>query len=134
MSNEVVGFHEIDRTKIMLVGGKGAQLGELSRIEGVRVPAGFCLTTDAFRRIVTTVPLLEYSDEFVHPIRSFRTLLIGGHSMADECADLSPYFTSIILSLTAIYYKSVVLIHHGIGLIHPLRIPAKLSSPILSTA
>ena len=54
--------------------------------------------------------------------------------MADECADLSPYFTSIILSLTAIYYKSIVLIHHGIGPIHSLRIPAKLTSPILSTA
>jgi pyruvate,water dikinase len=27
-------------------------LGELARIEGVRVPAGFCVTTDAFRRIM----------------------------------------------------------------------------------
>ena len=49
----VLGLDEIDQTQSPLVGGKGANLGELSRIEGVRVPAGFCVTTDAFRRIMT---------------------------------------------------------------------------------
>ena len=53
MSGDVRRFHEIDRSQVALVGGKGAHLAELSRIEGVRVPAGFCVTTDAFRRIVT---------------------------------------------------------------------------------
>jgi rifampicin phosphotransferase len=52
----VLGLEEIDKTQVALVGGKGAQLGELSRIEGVRVPAGFCVTTSAFRRIMTMVP------------------------------------------------------------------------------
>jgi rifampicin phosphotransferase len=52
----VVGFHEIDQTHVALVGGKGAHLGELSRIEGIRVPAGFCVTTDAFRRIMADAP------------------------------------------------------------------------------
>jgi rifampicin phosphotransferase len=41
----VVGFQEIDQTHAAIVGGKGAHLGELSRIEGIRVPAGFCVTT-----------------------------------------------------------------------------------------
>jgi rifampicin phosphotransferase len=36
-----------------VAGGKGAGLGELTRIEGVRVPAGFCVTTAAFERVVT---------------------------------------------------------------------------------
>ncbi|HTB78076.1 MAG TPA: PEP/pyruvate-binding domain-containing protein, partial [Polyangiaceae bacterium] len=48
----VLGFQEIDRTQFALVGGKGAHLGELSRIEGIRVPAGFCVTTGAFERIM----------------------------------------------------------------------------------
>src|SRR2546423_1917839 len=48
----VLGFQEIDQTQVAIVGGKGAHLGELSRIEGVRVPAGFCVTTDAFQRII----------------------------------------------------------------------------------
>jgi rifampicin phosphotransferase len=52
----VLGLEEIGKTQVALVGGKGAHLGELSRIEGIRVPAGLCVTTDAFRRIMTTVP------------------------------------------------------------------------------
>jgi rifampicin phosphotransferase len=59
MGDDVVGFGEIDRTQVALVGGKGAHLGELSRIEGVRVPAGFCVTTDVFRRIVAAVPAID---------------------------------------------------------------------------
>jgi len=55
----VLGFDEIDKTQVALAGGKGANLGELSRIEGVRVPAGFCVTTDAFRRIMATVPWID---------------------------------------------------------------------------
>ncbi len=56
VSSYVLGFEEIDRTQVAVVGGKGAHLGELSRIKGVRVPAGFCVTTDAFRRIVSELP------------------------------------------------------------------------------
>jgi pyruvate,water dikinase len=52
----VLGLEETDRTQVALAGGKGANLGELSRIDGVRVPAGFCVTTDAFRRIMTAAP------------------------------------------------------------------------------
>jgi pyruvate,water dikinase len=52
----VLGLEEIDETQVALAGGKGAHLGELSRIEGIRVPAGFCVTTDAFRRIMATSP------------------------------------------------------------------------------
>jgi rifampicin phosphotransferase len=55
----VLGLDEIDQTQVALVGGKGANLGELSRIEGVRGPAGFCVTTDAFRRIMATVPWID---------------------------------------------------------------------------
>ena len=52
MSTYVISFHEIDRTKFMAVGGKGANLGELSRIEGIQVPDGFCITTEAYKRII----------------------------------------------------------------------------------
>ncbi|GAA5019863.1 phosphoenolpyruvate synthase [Kitasatospora paranensis] len=52
-------LHEADRTQVAIVGGKGAHLGELSRIDGIRVPAGFCVTTDAFRRIMMEAPSIE---------------------------------------------------------------------------
>ncbi|WP_229480269.1 phosphoenolpyruvate synthase [Mycolicibacterium mageritense] len=47
---------EIDRTSMPLVGGKGARLGELRRIGGIRVPDGFCVTTAAFGRFMAAVP------------------------------------------------------------------------------
>jgi rifampicin phosphotransferase len=55
----VLDFQEIDRSQVGVVGGKGAHLGELSRIEGICVPAGFCVTTDAFQRILGKAPTIE---------------------------------------------------------------------------
>jgi phosphoenolpyruvate synthase/pyruvate phosphate dikinase len=55
----VLGLDEIDDTQVALAGGKGAHLGELSRIEGIRVPPGFCVTTDAFRRIIGEAPSID---------------------------------------------------------------------------
>lgn len=51
MSTYVLSFQEIDSTKLMLAGGKGANLGELSGMEGIRVPDGFCITTEAYKKI-----------------------------------------------------------------------------------
>src|SRR5438552_8953885 len=59
MGSYVLGFEEIDQTQVAAVGGKGANLGELSRIEGIRVPAGFCITTEAFRRIMLEARAIE---------------------------------------------------------------------------
>ena len=52
----VVDIPVTDRTQATLVGGKGALLGELSRIDGISVPVGFCVTTDAFRRTLAAAP------------------------------------------------------------------------------
>jgi len=59
MGRYVLDFQEIDQTQVAVVGGKGAHLGELSRIEGLRVPAGFCVTTDAFQRIMAEAPSID---------------------------------------------------------------------------
>ena len=55
----VLDFQEIDHTHVAVVGGKGALLGELSRIEGIPVPPGFCVTTDAFQRILAGAPSID---------------------------------------------------------------------------
>lgn len=52
MSFYVLGFEDIDKTNLIAVGGKGANLGELSRIKGIRVPDGFFISTEAYQRIV----------------------------------------------------------------------------------
>jgi pyruvate,water dikinase len=59
MGSYLLDLREIDRTQVAVVGGKGAHLGELSRIEGVRVPPGFCVTTDAFRRVIEDTPSID---------------------------------------------------------------------------
>jgi pyruvate,water dikinase len=59
MGSYVLGFQDIDKTKLMVVGGKGANLGELSRIEGIPVPDGFCISTEAFKRIIGETPSIN---------------------------------------------------------------------------
>lgn len=50
MSSYVVSFREMDKTQLLLVGGKGLNLGELAKIHGIQVPEGFCVTTKAFQK------------------------------------------------------------------------------------
>ena len=59
MSRYVLDFQDIDQTQVALAGGKGAHLGELSRIEGVRVPPGYCITTAAYQRIIAEAPSID---------------------------------------------------------------------------
>jgi rifampicin phosphotransferase len=66
----VVDFQEIDQTQVALVGGKGAHLGELSRIGGVVVPAGFCVTTQAFRRIMAEGPSMAEQLDLLSSLKS----------------------------------------------------------------
>ncbi|MEG0774228.1 phosphoenolpyruvate synthase [Clostridium sp.] len=69
MSSYVIGFQDIDKSKIIVVGGKGANLGELSRIQGIRVPEGFCISTEAFKRIIEETPQIN---ELLHQLSSLK--------------------------------------------------------------
>ncbi|MFE6806721.1 rifamycin-inactivating phosphotransferase [Streptomyces sp. NPDC057696] len=55
----VLDLQDVDGSRVAVVGGKGAHLGGLSRIEGIRVPGGFCVTTEAFRRIMAEAPSID---------------------------------------------------------------------------
>ncbi|SFR12765.1 MULTISPECIES: phosphoenolpyruvate synthase [unclassified Paenibacillus] len=52
MSSLVLGFQEMEKTQFLLVGGKGLNLGELSKIEGIPVPEGFCVTTVGYQKAI----------------------------------------------------------------------------------
>ncbi|MGO0061254.1 phosphoenolpyruvate synthase [Brevibacillus fluminis] len=52
MCSLVLGFQEIEKTQLLLVGGKGLHLGELSKMEGIQVPEGFCVTTAGFQKAI----------------------------------------------------------------------------------
>ncbi len=55
----VLRLGETDRAQVAVVGGKGAHLGELSQVDGIHVPAGFCVTTAAFRRVMADAPSID---------------------------------------------------------------------------
>ena len=75
-------FSEIDETDLPHVGGKGLNLGKLTRAE-FQVPQGFCVTTDAYRFSVqdlseqnaSAIKELVLSRELVAEIRTAREQL-----------------------------------------------------------
>ncbi|WP_284646247.1 phosphoenolpyruvate synthase [Paenibacillus silviterrae] len=52
MSSLVLDFQEMEKTQLLLVGGKGLHLGELSKIDGIQVPEGFCVTTVGYQKAI----------------------------------------------------------------------------------
>ena len=59
MSSYVHGFEDIDKTQVTVAGGKGSNLGEISKLEGIPVPAGFCISTEAFKEIIGATPSID---------------------------------------------------------------------------
>jgi phosphoenolpyruvate synthase/pyruvate phosphate dikinase len=57
----IVALDHLDAGALPLVGGKAANLGELIAA-GLPVPAGFCVTTEAYRDVATAAALAEILD------------------------------------------------------------------------
>ena len=53
-------FDEIDKHDIPIVGGKGANLGELTQ-KGLNVPPGFCVTANAYMTLLVMQGLMRLS-------------------------------------------------------------------------
>jgi len=77
MDKNVLYFKEIDKQHLAYVGGKGANLGEMTKA-GFPVPQGFCVTTEAYRTFIETSKemdgffdfLDQISPDELEPIRS----------------------------------------------------------------
>ncbi|MHC1600752.1 MAG: PEP/pyruvate-binding domain-containing protein, partial [Candidatus Nezhaarchaeales archaeon] len=54
----VLWFEEIDKNDLPLVGGKSANLGELTKA-GIPVPPGFAVTSYAYREFIEKTGLRE---------------------------------------------------------------------------
>jgi len=54
----IIPFSEIRATDLPLVGGKGANLGEMT-YAGFPIPTGFCLTTIAFKKFIESSLLAD---------------------------------------------------------------------------
>ena len=95
-------FSEIDETDLPHVGGKGLNLGKLTRA-GFRVPQGFCVTTDAYRLSVrglseqneSSVKDIELPSELVAAVRTAReqlqtaTVAVRSSATAEDLAEAS---------------------------------------------
>ena len=83
-------FTEIDATRTALVGGKGANLGELTKA-GFPVPSGFCVTTAAYREFVATSAELDALLDELSGVRADDLTRIGvlGGCIREHLASLA---------------------------------------------
>ena len=61
----VLPFNAIDHDSLALVGGKGANLGEMTRA-GLPVPPGFCVTTTAYAQVAEGADLATILEELAN--------------------------------------------------------------------
>ena len=72
----ILFFHEIDKKDIQLVGGKGANLGEMTKA-GFKVPYGFCVTTDAYNAFLQHNNLLDFISKVIKDANLVNIKYIG---------------------------------------------------------
>ncbi|RLQ93612.1 phosphoenolpyruvate synthase [Falsibacillus albus] len=90
MSSLVLGLQEIGKTQRMLVGGKGVNLGELSKIRGIQVPEGFCVTTKGYRKAI------EHNETFQSLLNQLKTVKVEER---DQIREISRDIRQIILEV-----------------------------------
>lgn len=105
MSSLVLGFQEMEKTQLSLVGGKGLRLGELSSIQGIQVPEGFCVTTvgyqkaieqnEAYHALVDRLTLLTVEDrEQIGEIsRKIRQTIVEADMPSDVASAVAHYLS-----------------------------------------
>ncbi|PFP27638.1 phosphoenolpyruvate synthase [Bacillus sp. AFS073361] len=90
MSSLVLGFQEMEKTQLMLVGGKGLNLGELSKIQGIQVPEGFCVTTVGYQKAI------EDNDSFQGLLDQLTMLKTGDR---EQIGEISQKIRQIIMEV-----------------------------------
>ncbi|PAE89119.1 phosphoenolpyruvate synthase [Shouchella clausii] len=90
MSSLVLGFQEMDEKQLLLVGGKGLNLGELSKIQGIQVPEGFCVMTVGFQKAI------KQNDTFQALLAQLATLKVEDR---DQIGEISRKIRELILEV-----------------------------------
>jgi len=130
VGDDILDIEEIDRTQVAVAGGKGALLGELLRIEGVRVPPGFCITTDAFRRTVARAPSIHAQLD-----RLSRLRLADRDGVAARSAELRRRIEEIVIPSDLAEAVAGALVRCGEDLAYAVRSSATVEdSPTASFA
>ncbi|PEZ05060.1 phosphoenolpyruvate synthase [Bacillus sp. AFS018417] len=107
MSSLVFGFQEIEKTQLLLVGGKGLNLGELSKIEGIQVPEGFCVTTVGYQKAIEqnetyhalldrlTTLKVEDRDQIGEISRKIRQIIMEVEIPSDVVKEVTHYLSQL---------------------------------------
>ncbi|OMC80639.1 phosphoenolpyruvate synthase [Paenibacillus odorifer] len=107
MRSLVLGFQEVDNTQLLLVGGKGLNLGKLSQIEGIQVPEGFCITTVGYHQALEqnqtyhalldqlTMLKVEDRDQIGEISRKIRQIIMEAEIPSDVVKAVSHYLTQL---------------------------------------
>lgn len=82
MSSYLFNLKGLGKTKLSLAGGKGANLGELLSIAGIRVPEGFCISAEAYKNA------LAGSSGAQELIRQLSPLKSDDHAKIRELSEL----------------------------------------------
>lgn len=90
MKPYVLEFREIDKTQLLLAGGKGANLGELTKIQGIQVPEGFCVTTEGYQKA------LEQNEAFCALVDQLTRLKVEDR---DRIGEISRKIREIIMEV-----------------------------------
>ncbi|MFE4143936.1 phosphoenolpyruvate synthase [Peribacillus sp. YIM B13472] len=90
MKPYVLEFREIDKTQLLLAGGKGANLGELSKNHGIQVPEGFCVTTEGYQKA------LEQNEAFYALVDQLTLLKVEDR---DQIGEISRKIRKIIMEV-----------------------------------
>ena len=98
----VLGLDAVDGTMLRLVGGKAANLGELTAA-GLPVPAGFCLTTEAYRRVAGGTDLTQVCAALAATSPSETVTLTGLARRARELLAAAPMPPDVAGAVSAAY-------------------------------
>jgi rifampicin phosphotransferase len=105
MSSLVLSFQEMEKTQLLLVGGKGLHLGELSKIQGIQVPEGFCVTTVGYQKAIEqnetyhallnrlTMLKVEDRDQIGEISRKIRQIIMEGEIPSDVVKAVTHYLS-----------------------------------------
>ena len=90
MDKYVLNFNEIDKSDLLYVGGKGANLGEMTKA-GFPVPQGFCVTTKAYRNFLKTRVEMDELFNLLDQVSydDLEKIRLLGHRLREELGSLT---------------------------------------------
>ncbi|MEW4282575.1 phosphoenolpyruvate synthase [Priestia koreensis] len=105
MGSLILGFQEIEKTQLLLVGGKGLNVAELSKIQEIEVPEGFCITTVGYQKTVEknetlqvlldelTLLTIENQHQISNVSKEIRQLILEADIPSDVVSEIADYLS-----------------------------------------